>query len=141
MFRFAEMCFQILTVSSFLALVTAAPAPATISTPPTFIQNPNKSAGVVPRENAPVNLKVSAATTRYGIGSVVTGPGLDWYSSDLTVGGSGYSDPSYYNCFRGVKENFPEFSRWMNFETMFGLNKKTSMEGFNSGAEQGTSPP
>ena len=68
---------------------------------------------------------------------MVTGKGLAWYSSSLTVGNKGYQDPNYYWCFRGIKENFPPFGNWMNYHDMFERNQFTTMVKYDSGPEQG----
>lgn len=67
----------------------------------------------------------------------VTGAGLNWYSSSLTVGNMGYQDPQYYYCFNGPASNFPPFENWMNYTQMFDLNQATSMSLEESGPIQG----
>jgi len=58
--------------------------------------------------------------TRDGTGSVVTSAtALTWYSSSLTAGTSGLSTPSDYTCYSGAASNFPAFSSWVNFGTMW----------------------
>lgn len=72
-----------------------------------------------------------------GVGSVVTGDGLKWYNADFATGNNGFADKNNYICYRGVKENFPSFDKWMNFATMFNLNQQASMVINDSGPEQG----
>lgn len=145
----------ILAAAPFLALVAGAPAPTASAAPkpPTFPSNPdhlNTTTGARPGQGAhqlllsnPPALNSSrfhnniALSAQDGIGSVVTGDGLAWYNGDFTVGGSGYQDPNYYYCFRGIKENFPSFNSWMNFYTMFDLNQFHTMVNYDSGPEQG----
>ena len=112
-------------------------------TPPTFPDNNNHTItteGAKPNQGAHVLLSKSNAKVApplSGIGSVVTGKGLAWYNPSFTVGNKGYQDPSYYWCFRGIKENFPPIGNWMNFYDMFNLNQRTTMVRFDSGPEQG----
>ncbi|RHZ59231.1 hypothetical protein CDV55_106081 [Aspergillus turcosus] len=69
--------------------------------------------------------------------NVVTGNGLNWYSSSLTDGATAYQDPEYYYCFGGPAANFPPFGNWMGFTEMFDLNQQTSMALVESGEIQG----
>ncbi|PMD12021.1 hypothetical protein NA56DRAFT_683522 [Hyaloscypha hepaticicola] len=69
----------------------------------------------------------NSLATRDGVGSVVTGAGLDWYNSDFSTGNSGYDDPQYYYCFKGPASNFPPLANWMNFYDMFDLNQNDQM--------------
>jgi len=114
-----------------------------VPTPPTFPDNNNHTItteGAKPNQGAHVLLSKSNAKVApplSGIGSVVTGKGLAWYNPSFTVGNKGYQDPSYYWCFRGIKENFPPIGNWMNFYDMFNLNQRTTMVRFDSGPEQG----
>lgn len=125
--------------------MAAAPAPAATSTPtpPTFPDNSNytiTTGGAKPSQGAhviPPPTTNRLLVTLDGIGSVVTGDGLAWYNSDFTSGNSGYDDPTYYWCFRGIKENFPPITNWMDFYDMFNLNQQTSMVDYDSGPEQG----
>jgi hypothetical protein len=131
---------QISLLSSFLALGLAAP-----SSPPTFPTDNkytittggthgNQGAHPVVNSTASKNSNILA---RNGVGSVVTGAGLDWYTSSFTTGNSGYSDPQYYYCFNGPASNFPSFGNWMNFNDMFDLNQQDSLNSEESGAIQG----
>jgi hypothetical protein len=79
----------------------------------------------------------NSLATRNGVGSVVTGAGLDWYNADFSTGNSGYDDPQYYYCFNGPANNFPPFANWMNFYDMFDLNQNDQMVYEESGPIQG----
>jgi glucan 1,3-beta-glucosidase len=68
---------------------------------------------------------------------VVTGAGLNWYTSDFSTGNAGYADPQYYYCFWGSAANFPPFGNWMNFYDMFDLNQNDQMVYEESGPIQG----
>jgi hypothetical protein len=74
-----------------------------------------------------LTLSSTAPATRDGVGSVVTGAGLDWYNSDFSTGNSGYDDPQNYYCFKGPASNFPPLANWMNFYDMFDLNQNDQM--------------
>lgn len=86
---------------------------------------------------AEIASKLSTLQTRNGAGSVVTGSGLNWYTSDFSTGDSGYDDPQYYYCFNGPASNFPPFANWMNFYDMFDLNQNDQMVYEESGPIQG----
>lgn len=67
----------------------------------------------------------SPLNPRDGAGSVVTSSnGLAWYSSTLTSGTSGRTDPSSYTCFNGPASNYPSLSTWVNFGTMWNNSVK-----------------
>jgi glucan 1,3-beta-glucosidase len=78
-----------------------------------------------------------SASSGDGNSAVVTGNGLNWYSSSLTAGAAAYLDPEYYYCFRRLAANYPPFSHWMGFTAMFDLNQQTSMAQVESGPIQG----
>jgi hypothetical protein len=142
----ADFSAQLALVLPLLGLASTAPAG-----PPTFPTNNNytiTTGGTHGNQGAhPI---VAAASTvlsklrslpaiapRNGVGSAVTGAGLNWYTSSFSTGGSGYADPQYYYCFNGPASNFPPFGNWMNFYDMFDLNQADSMVYEESGAIQG----
>ncbi|KKK12676.1 putative exo-beta-1,3-glucanase [Aspergillus rambellii] len=79
----------------------------------------------------------SGSSSGDGNSAVVTGNGLNWYSSSLTDGATAYEDPEYYYCFGGPAANFPPLANWMGFTAMFDLNQETSMAQVESGPIQG----
>lgn len=137
---------QVALLSPFLALVSSAPA-----SPPTFPTDNkytittggthgNQGAHPLIPSVSSINSTLSKLSTilpRNGVGSVVTGAGLNWYTSSFTTGGSGYADPQYYYCFNGPASNFPPFANWMNFYDMFDLNQQDSLDSEESGPIQG----
>lgn len=129
---------QFLITASLLAVSNGAPSssPVTILPQPPSVITPaqykgpstngtHPNQGVHPIFGAPHNPITPAPQD--GVGSVVTGPGLNWYNPDLTAGTGGLSDPTQYICYSGPKENFPPISEWMNFMSAFGLNRDISM--------------
>jgi hypothetical protein len=130
-------------------LTISSAAPASKHGPPTFpIDNNftittggthgNQGAHVITPATISRAISISnSLATRNGVGSVITGAGLNWYNSDFSTGNSGYNDPQYYYCFNGPASNFPPFANWMNFYDMFDLNQNDQMVYEESGPIQG----
>jgi hypothetical protein len=133
---------QLAIVLPILRLATSAPTgPPTFETTTNFTITTGGTHGnqgahpIVPSIHT--NAKNPVLAARNGVGSVVTGAGLNWYTSSFSTGGSGNSDPQHYTCYNGPASNFPSFSSWMNFYDMFDLNQADSMVYEESGPLQG----
>lgn len=140
-----------LTISTILSILSNATA-ASVHGPPTFTDSSkytittagthgNQGAHVITRpaiERAvDIAKAISPLKVRNGAGSVVTGAGLNWYTSNFNTGNAGYADTQYYYCFNGPASNFPPFGNWMNFYDMFDLNQQDSMVYEEDGPIQG----
>ena len=129
--------FQLAALTCLLTLSSTAPA-SKHGQPNFLIDNNftitaggthgNQGAHVITPATVSRAISISnSLATRDGVGSVVTGAGLDWYNSDFSTGNSGYDDPQYYYCFKGPASNFPPLANWMNFYDMFDLNQNDQM--------------